>query len=84
VKRADLEHLLRAAASIAGVTDLVVIGSQAILGSYPEWELPNEATRSIEADLAVDAQLARLDLATDESDLADRIDGAIGEGSLFQ
>ena len=83
MKRSDLEHLLRAAASIAGVTDLVVIGSQAILGTYPEWELPHEATRSVEADIAVDAELARLDVAADETDLADRIDGAIGEGSLF-
>ena len=33
MKRVDLEHLLRAAASIVGVSDLVVIGSQAILGA---------------------------------------------------
>jgi len=83
VKRSQLEHLLRAAASIAGVTDLVVIGSQAILATYPEWELPREATMSVEADIAVDAKLARLDVAADETDLADRIDGAIGEGSMF-
>ena len=83
MKRSQLEHLLRSAAAIVEVTDLVVIGSQAILGTYPEWELPREATMSIEADIAVDAELARLDLAVDEADLADRIDGAIGEGSMF-
>ncbi len=55
MRREQLEHLLRAASSIAGVTDLVVIGSHAILGTYPEWELPREATMSFEADLAVDA-----------------------------
>ena len=83
MKRSELEHLLRAEASIAGVTDLVVIGSQAILGTYPEWELPREATMSVEADIAIDAELARVDVAADETELADRIDGAIGEGSMF-
>lgn len=83
MRRTELEHLLRAAASIVGVTDLVVIGSQAILGAYPEWELPSDATRSVEADLAVDVQIAHLDAAADETELADRIDGAIGEGSMF-
>lgn len=83
MKREQLEHLLRAAAAIAGVTDLVVIGSQAILGTYPEWELPRQATMSVEADIAVDVDLARLDVAADETELADRIDGAIGEGSMF-
>lgn len=38
---------------------------------------------SVEADIAIDSDLARLDVATDESELADRIDGAIGEGSMF-
>jgi hypothetical protein len=84
VKLEHLEHVLRAAASITGVSDLVVVGSQAILGTYPEWELPSEATMSIEADLAIDIQLARLDEGSDESALADLIDGAIGEGSMFQ
>lgn len=84
MRREHLEHLLRSAANITGVTDLVVIGSQAILGTYGEWELPNEATMSIEADLAVDVVLAHLDPNCDESALADMIDGAIGEGSMFQ
>jgi hypothetical protein len=83
MKRTQLQHVLRAAASIVELSDLVVIGSQAILASYPEWELPPGATMSVEADLAVDATLARVDLAVDESTLADRIDGAIGEGSMF-
>jgi hypothetical protein len=52
-----------------------VIGSQAILGSYSEDELPLEAIRSIEADVAF-----RVD--PDESK-ADQVDGAIGEGSSF-
>ncbi|MCU0269094.1 MAG: hypothetical protein MUF83_10645 [Acidimicrobiales bacterium] len=81
--RDQLEHVLRAAARIVEVHDLVVIGSQAVLASYPHWQLPREATRSVEADVAVDAELARLDVAIDETELADRIDGAIGEGSRF-
>lgn len=65
------------------MTDLVVIGSQSILGTYPEWQLPREATMSVEADLAVDSDLARPDVGADESELADGIDRAIGEGSMF-
>ena len=30
----------------------LVIGSQAILGAFDDEQLPNDATRSIEADLA--------------------------------
>jgi hypothetical protein len=51
----------------------VVIGSQSILASYPEVALPDELTVSIEADL--------LPLGGDDD--ADKIDGAIGEGSHF-
>lgn len=84
MRRDQLEHVVRAAASVVGVADVVVIGSQAILASFPDWELPDEATRSVEADIAVDVTLARVDPALGESELADLIDGAIGEGSLFQ
>jgi hypothetical protein len=34
--RAELEHVIRAAGSIAEVEDLVVIGSQAVLGEFPD------------------------------------------------
>ena len=53
MKREQLEHLLRAASSIVGERDILVIGSQAVLGSIPDEHLPSEATTSIEADLAV-------------------------------
>jgi hypothetical protein len=75
VNRAQLEHVLRAAATIVDDPDVLVIGSQAILGSYAEEELPPEATTSIEADLAF---IVDLDGAK-----ADRVDGAIGELSRF-
>jgi hypothetical protein len=75
MKRAQLEHVLRAAATIVDDPDLIVIGSQAILGSYGEDSLPVEATTSIEADLA---------FFVDPDGLkADRLDGAIGELSRF-
>jgi hypothetical protein len=53
-----------------------VIGSQSVLASFNEDQLPPEAVRSIEADLAF------LD-DPDEAKL-DQIDGAIGEVSKFE
>ena len=52
VKRSDLVHILRAAATIADERDVLVIGSQAILGTLAEDDLPTAATRSMEADVA--------------------------------
>jgi hypothetical protein len=71
VTRAQLEHVIRAAAAIADVDELVVIGSQAILASYPD--APADLVRSMEADLYPAADPSRADL----------IDGAIGEESPF-
>jgi len=36
MRRSELEHLIRAAGRIAGERELVVIGSQAVLGQFPE------------------------------------------------
>lgn len=69
--RRQLAHLLRAAADVTGEKDLVVIGSQAVLGSFAT--PPDELLVSIEADL----------YPMRRPDLADKIDGAIGEGSQF-
>jgi hypothetical protein len=71
----QLAHVLRAAADILGQSDFLVIGSAAILASYPDEELPIEATRSEEADLAP--------FDDPDGSKADRIDGAIGEASPF-
>jgi hypothetical protein len=49
VTRPQLEHIIRAAAGTADVRDIVVIGSQAILGTYPD--APPELTESMEADV---------------------------------
>jgi hypothetical protein len=76
MRRADLEHAIRAATQIIAADQIIVIGSQSILGSYGEDELPPEATMSIEVDMAP--------LNDDDAGaLATRIDGAIGELSLF-
>jgi hypothetical protein len=52
MKKSELAHILRAACSITGGPNILVIGSQSILASFSEDELPVEATRSIEADVA--------------------------------
>jgi hypothetical protein len=36
MKRDDLEHVLRAAGAITGVSTWVIVGSQAILGAVPD------------------------------------------------
>jgi hypothetical protein len=69
--REQLEHVIRAAAAIAAVQDIVVIGSQSILGMYPD--APEELLVSQEADVYPKEHPERGDL----------IDGSIGEGSPF-
>jgi hypothetical protein len=44
MKREQLEHVLRAASQIAGDPDILVIGSQSVLGAIPEERLPPAAT----------------------------------------
>jgi len=80
VRRADLAHILRAAAGVTDDGRILVIGSQAILAAYPETELPPEATVSIEADIAFLVDGAEEDGAEEK---ADQVDGAIGEASMF-
>jgi len=71
MKRSQLEHVLRAAAGITGADEFVVIGSQAILGQFPD-PAP---------DLLVSVEV---DVFTWRSpDDATLIDGSIGEGSPF-
>lgn len=75
MKKSELAHILRAAFSITGDPHILVIGSQSILASFTEDELPSDATRSIEADVAFFDDL-------DESK-SDAVDGGIGEESTF-
>lgn len=69
--RQQLEHAIRAACDVADDTDLLIFGSQAILGEYPD--APPELRASIEVDIQ---PLNRIDKV-------DAIDGALGELSHF-
>jgi Nucleotidyltransferase of unknown function (DUF6036) len=71
MKRSELEHLIRAAGAIANDREIVVVGSQAILGQFPN--APSPLVMSAEADL----------FPLHHPELADLIDGSIGEGSSF-
>ena len=71
MKRLELEHLIRAAGSIADSPELIIIGSQALLATFPE--PPAELPASVEADL----------FPADAPEKADLIDGSIGEKSPF-
>lgn len=51
MRRAELEHLVRAACELTGDDEIIVIGSQAIHASIPEERLPRATTLSNEADL---------------------------------
>lgn len=75
MRRADLEHILRAAATIADEPDILVIGSQSILGSADERALPLLATASMEVDVAF--------FDDPDNHKSDMVDGAIGELSPF-
>ena len=71
MKRLELEHLIRACTQIADDDELIVIGSQAILGQYPD--APSSLLASVEADV----------YPKNHPERADLIDGSIGEGSPF-
>ena len=74
MRRDQLEHIIRAAGDLLGETEIVVIGSQAILASY-EQPAADALVRSLEADL--------LPLNDPDEAKADLIDGVLGAGSLF-
>jgi hypothetical protein len=71
VTRSELEHVIRAAGRIARDREIVVIGSQAVLGQFPD--APASLRASMEADV----------YPRNHPERADLIDGAIGEGSSF-
>ncbi len=74
MNRQEFEHTIRAAGSILGTNEILIIGSQALHASHPK-RFPKEAERSVEVDIA----------AVDDSDgrKADLLDGSIGEASMF-
>jgi hypothetical protein len=71
MKRENLEHIIRVAAAITNEYEIIIFGSQSILGAVPF--PPEELTYSVEADI----------YPRNRPELADLIDGTIGEGSPF-
>ena len=71
MKRDQLEHIIGAAATIADDDEIIVVGSQSILGQFPH--APAELCRSMEADVWPRNHPERWEL----------IDGSIGELSPF-
>jgi hypothetical protein len=71
MKRHELEHVLRAAGAITGISTWVIVGSQAILGALPN--APEELLVSQEVDL----------YAPEDELASDLVDGSIGEKSPF-
>jgi hypothetical protein len=71
VNRSQLEHIIRAASTLADDNDIVIVGSQAILGQHPN--APARLLRSMGADV----------YPLHAPERADLIYGSIGEGSPF-
>lgn len=71
MKRSQLEHIIRAAAGNADTMEIIVIGSQAILGTYPD--APEDLLVSVDADV----------FPKEKPSDSILIDGAIGERSMF-
>lgn len=69
--RDELEHVIRAAAEVAAEDAIVVVGSQAILGQFPD--APQALLRSQEADVYPRGDPGK----------AEAVDGALGDGSQF-
>lgn len=74
--REEFEEAIRHATRVTRQREVLIIGSQAILGSYDEAQLPERATLSEEVDIAP---------ITDDEDstLATLIDAELGEWSEF-
>ncbi len=71
MKREEIEHLIRAAGAITESDEIIVIGSQSILGAFPD--APDALLRSREADLIPVQHPERWNL----------VDGVLGELSPF-
>jgi hypothetical protein len=71
MRRSELEHAIRAACDVAGITELVVIGSQAILAQFPDAPPVLRYSREVDVFSPVDPAAQEL------------IDGALEELSQF-
>ena len=72
MQRHELEHIIRASAGITGRNKFIIVGSQAVLGQFPD--APSELLVSYEADI----------YCPDDPAATDLIDGTIGELSPFE
>lgn len=79
MRRDQLEHAIRAACQIIEHPAVILVGSQSILGTYTEDQLPEAATMSIEIDV-----LPIADSNEETARLADLIEGVAGEWSSFE
>lgn len=75
MQREEMMHVARAAADVAGVTRVLVLGSQAVLGVVEEDAIPEEALRSVELDVVV--------VDAHPGNPAQQIAATIGEQSPF-
>jgi hypothetical protein len=73
MRRDQLEHAIRAACQIIGRHEVIVVGSQAILGTFSEDELPVRATMSGEVGI-----LPIADSNEEAVRLTDLIEGVAG------
>ena len=71
MKRADLEHILRASKGTTGEEHFIIIGSQSVLGKHPD--APRELRHSMELDI----------YPRDRPELSDTIEGSMGRYSQF-
>jgi len=67
----QLEHAIRAACDVAEDTELLIFGSQSILGSFPQ------APESLRASIEIDVQ------PKNKIKKTVYVDGALGEDSMF-
>jgi hypothetical protein len=83
MRRDQLDHAIRTACQIIQHSEVIVVGSQAILGTYDESQLPAAATMSIEVDILPIAD-TNTNTNTETARLADLIEGVAGEFSSFE
>ena len=69
--REQLEHAIRAACDVSGDDEVIIFGSQAILGTFPD--APEALRYSVEVDVTPRHRVEQIDA----------IDGALGELSRF-
>jgi hypothetical protein len=79
MRRDQLEQAIRTACQIIDRPAVIIVGSQAILGTFREDQLPVGSTMSGEVDV-----LPIADSNEETARLADRIEGVAGEFSPFE